>query len=206
MAGEVAHVVYGESTMSFMAKDMLSSPSFWSGVLFPDIRHLGIVSRRRTHPENVSLDKLTSANEFETGMRVHAWTDEVRSRFLHGKNIKETLRWHPFVPHALKLVEDELLYDRFDDWNLIHRALSKVHDEELQYVNSSQHVITWHNVLQDYFRKLPTDESRYQLSLAIGLSKSSAEEVNSVVKLLQSDERAEKLIASFENHLKRLLQ
>lgn len=198
-------MVCGARTLAYL-DDRVSSPSFWAGTLFPDIRHLGIVSRRHTHADDVSLETLVGSGDFETGMRVHAWIDATRDQFLREANIKESLPWHPFVPHALKLVEDEYLYNRFDDWNLIHRALNKVYDEELAYIHSLQHITTWHGILQDYFKQAPTDESRYELSLAIGLSKNSAEEINSVVKLLHSDARTEKLIERFIQHLELLLE
>jgi hypothetical protein len=205
MAGEVAHVVYGAQVLAFL-KEKVKTPAFWAGTLFPDVRHFGIVSRSHAHPANVSLSTLRGESDFITGMRVHAWLDEVRMKFLHEKNIKEILYWHPFVPHALKLVEDELLYEQFDDWNLIHRVLNKVYDEELEYINSPQSVKTWHGVLQDYFKQAPTNESRLQLSLAIGLSEDIAKELNSVIKILQADDKAENLIKEFTYHLDLLLQ
>ena len=205
MAGEVAHVVYGARVLTYLG-DKVTGPEFWAGTLFPDIRHLGIISRQHTHFDSVSLETLVGTGDFETGMRVHAWVDATRDQFLREANMKEALPWHPFVPHALKLVEDELLYERFDDWNLIERALNKTYDEELHYVNSLQHINTWHSVLQDYFKQAPTNETRYQLALSIGLSESSAEEINKVAALLKADERTEKLIKQFLYHLETLLQ
>jgi hypothetical protein len=197
--------VYGACLLAHLGGEV-SGPSFWAGTLFPDIRHLGVVSRRRTHMEGVSLETLAGANDFATGMRVHVWVDATRDQFLREANMKELLPWHPFVPHALKLLEDEFLYEKFDDWNLIHRVLSKVYDEELEYVHSKQHVLTWHSILQNYFQQAPTDESRLALSKAIGLSGNSAMEINSVVKLLRSDEETEKLMERFLRHLELLLQ
>ena len=205
MAGEIGHVVYGARMLSYL-DDKVQNPAYWVGTLFPDIRHTGVVSRHRTHPTDVTLDSLVGPDDFATGMRVHAWIDATREKFLREANIKESLPWHPFVPHALKLVEDELLYDRYDDWNLIHRVLSKVWEEEVRLMNDSQRIGEWHRVLQDYFKKKPDDASREQLSIGIGLSKNSASEINSVVNMLEKDGRAEKLVERFLEHLERLLQ
>jgi hypothetical protein len=205
MAGEISHVVYGARTLEYL-DDKVKAPSFWAGTLFPDIRHLGIVSRRRTHPGDVSLGTLAGGNDFETGMRVHAWIDSTRNRFLEEANIKESLQWHPFVPHALKLFEDELLYERFDDWNLIERVLNKVHDQELKYVNSLQHITKWHDLLRNYFEQKPDNDSRFKLSIAIGLSEHSAEEVNNVVAMIKADNRAEALIERLVHHFEFLLR
>jgi len=200
MAGEVGHVVYGARVAAYLG-DKVTSPAYWAGNLFPDIRHLGVTSRKRTHESNLSVEGLVGDSDFLTGMRVHAWVDETRVRFLDGAHMKEELPWHPFVPHALKLLEDEVLYDRFDDWNLIERALNKVYDEELKLVHSEEHIVKWHGVLQKYMKQPPTDESRFQLTKDIGLSDASAEEINMVVNHLKKVPQAEQLIERFIVHL-----
>jgi len=205
MAGEVAHVVYGARVLAFLG-EKVKTPLFWVGTLFPDIKNLGAALKKHTHPDGVTLGSLAGENDFETGARVHAWIDHTRELFLSNQRMKERLRWHPFVPHSLKLLEDEILYDRFDDWEIIFRALNRVRDEELKIVSSRDQVRRWHDILQEYLAEKPSDESRYKLSLAIGLSENSAQEVNSVVASLRTDGEAVKLIDEFVRHLEILLQ
>jgi hypothetical protein len=205
MAGEVGHVVYAARLLTFLG-DKVQDPSYWIGTLFPDIRHLGVITRQRTHLTDVTLQSLVGKNDFHTGMRVHAWVDATREQYLRDQNVKETLPWHPFVPHALKLVEDEILYDTFDDWNLIHRVLNTVHDEELHYVHSKEHIQQWHTTLQAYLREKPTDKTRKELALGIGLSENSADELNNVTQTLKSDKKTITLLHNFLEHLERLLQ
>ncbi len=205
MAGEVAHIVYAARVRVHL-KDQVKNHLYWIGTLFPDIRHLGIVSRHRTHAATVALNTLVGQDDFETGTRVHAWVDATRQRFLDEANIKELLPWHPFVPHALKLLEDELLYSSFDDWDFIGRLLNKVYDEELHFVSAPERVQVWHGVLKDYFESAPTDLSRYKLSLAIGLTEQSAEEMNNVVKTLRAQKEVQPLIERFLHHLEYLLR
>jgi len=204
MAGEVGHVVYGARLLMYLG-DGVEHPSYWAGTLFPDIRHMGVVSRRRTHPKDVTLSSLSGQNDFHTGSRVHAWLDATREKFLRDAHIKESLPWHPFVPHALKLIEDEYLYDQYDDWNLIHRVLGNVYDEELAMVKDRTRVLQWHTILQNYLRNKPDDASRHELSLAIGLSENSAQEVNSVVTMLNKEKGTRMLIDTFVEHLERIL-
>lgn len=205
MAGEIGHVIYAARLLTYLG-DAVKTPDYWVGTLFPDIRHLGVVSRRQTHTEDVTLSSLIGENDFYTGMRVHAWVDMTREKFLREQNVKETLPWHPFVPHALKLMEDEMLYDHFDDWNLIHRTLSNVHEGELHYVDDRSKIIEWHTVLQKYFSATPTDESRRELSRGIGLSDQSASEINNVLQLLKNDKRTPTLINSFLEYLEDILR
>lgn len=200
MAGEIGHVVYAARVLTFLG-DKVEEPTYWVGTLFPDIRHLGLVTRHFTHPEGVSLSSLVGKNDFMTGMRVHAWIDSTREKFFSTQHMKEMLPWHPFVPHALKLYEDELLYEHFDDWNLIHRLLNKVHEDELYFVHTPERVQQWHTILQKYIKHTPNPKSRLELSTGIGLSPESADEVNSVVERLRKDKKTKQLLEGFWNHL-----
>jgi hypothetical protein len=67
-------------------------------------------------------------------------------------------------------------------------------------------VTRWHDILQDYFRKKPDDDSRYKLSLDIGLSEASAEEINSIVKNLKGVPRTKLLMDQFIQLLEGLLK
>ncbi|MBI1834017.1 MAG: hypothetical protein HYR90_04305 [Candidatus Andersenbacteria bacterium] len=205
MAGEVGHVVYAARILHYLGEHV-SDPSYWAGTLLPDIKHFGIISRRRTHAEGVSLSNLVGKTDFQTGMRVHAWIDATREKFLNEQHIKEALPWHPFVPHALKLAEDELMYDMYDDWNLIHRVLNEVRGEELEYIPSRDHVQKWHTILQDYFKQKPTNESRRRLSLGIGLSEHSSDELNSVVTMLRQQAKVQQLLTDFASRLEDILK
>lgn len=204
MAGEVGHVIYAARLLTYLG-DAVLHPQYWAGTLFPDIRHLGVISRHHTHLPNVGAQTLVGQNDFMTGMRVHAWIDATREQYLRSRNMKEYLPWHPFVPHALKLLEDELLYDHFDDWNLVRRVLNTTYDEEIQFVQSVASVHQWHSILQQYFQRKPDDESRLVLAEHIGLSPHSAEEMNTVVERLRHDGRAEKLLEGFWRQLESIL-
>jgi hypothetical protein len=97
------------------------------------------------------------------------------------------------------------LYDKYDDWNLIYRALNRVYEDELKLVNDEERVIKWHSILQEYFREKPSARSRLQLSHDIGLSEASAEEINRIVDSLKSEPKTEQLIDKFLVHLEGLL-
>jgi len=206
MAGEIGHVVYGNLVAEKLEVPIDSKAAFWSGTLFPDIRHIDAVSRHRTHPEDVSLSSLVGVSDFHTGMRIHSWIDGTREAFLSRKNIKEVLPWHPFVPHALKLLEDEQVYAECEDWDDVTRALHTVHDVEKEFVVDVDTIEQWHVMLRDYFSQFPTDESRVQLANAIGLSSTLAKEINTVVRRLREHRVAKLLSVDFKAHLLTLLR
>lgn len=204
MAGEVTHVVYAARVLEHLT-DVVQPARYYLGTLFPDIRHLGLVSRHRTHPEGISLTSLAGKNDFDTGMRVHAWIDATREKFWQEQHMKESLPWHPFVPHALKLLEDEIVYPLFQDWPAVERVLARVTDDELYFVEAAPHIQRWHDILRRYFGQAPNDASRKQLGLDIGLSENSADEINSVVTQLRGSTLTQDLIQKFHLHLEQLL-
>lgn len=197
-------MVYGARLLTYLG-DKISDARYWAGTLFPDIRHLGLVSRHRTHAQAVGLQNIIGKNDFETGMRAHAWVDATRETYWREQNMKETLPWHPFVPHALKLLEDELVYDSFQDWDNVRQTLDQIYEEELYYVDSKEHVRRWHDILQRYLAKRPDVDSRKRISTDIGLSENSAEEISLVVEKLRGDARTKQLIEQFQVHLEQLL-
>jgi len=205
MAGEIGHVVYGARLLTYLG-DAVRDPSFWLGTLFPDIRHLGVVSRHRTHPSGVSLHSLAGSTDFATGMRAHAWVDATRDLYLTEHNVKEALPWHPFVPHALKLLEDDLLYDSYDDWDVISRLLNKVHKEERAMVEDERVIAAWHEILRHYFKNKPTDTSRAELAVGIGLTAINAREINSLIKRLRENKTAQDLVEGFWHYLEDILR
>ncbi len=206
MAGEIGHVVYGQRIATFLDDAVEKLPDFWSGTLFPDIRHLGVVSRHHTHPADVTLKSLAGETDFATGMRAHSWLDATREEWLSQQHVKELLPWHPFVPHGLKLLEDELLYDRFEDWDGIRRVLHTVQPLEQELVQDTAAIERWHVTLRDYFVSAPTDETRIALSERIGLSSAVAQEINSIVGRLRKNEVAAELVTAFSAHLDRFLK
>lgn len=205
MAGEISHVVYAARVLTHLGSTV-SRDDYWSGTLFPDIRHLGVISRHRTHPKDITLSTLAGDNDWQTGARVHAWVDSTRQHYLDEANIKESLPWHPFVPHALKLVEDEWIYKEFTDWDVVRRSLGKVHSDALELVPSKEHIKQWYGILQDYIASTPTDTTRKNLALGIGLSESSATEINMIVDRLKKAPATRELVEGCWHHIDTLLQ
>ena len=204
MPGEISHIVYGARVLTYLGK-RVKTPAYWGGNVFPNIRHLNVQARHHTHTEGITLSSLPGKNDFMTGMRVHAWVDATQGRYLDLENSKETLRWHPMANYAYKLLEDEMLYAKFDDWGLVRRILMKVYEDELFYVNSRPAVQGWHSLLQDYVRQEPTDSSRQIYLEALGLSEAAAVELNDVVRQMRGDARTAKVMLGFWQHFERLL-
>ncbi len=204
MVGYIGQVVYAARVLTFLGKDV-KKPTYWVGAVFPDIHRLGSVTRHFTHVHETGLKTLRGKNDFLTGLRTHSWIERTREAFFIAQHGEEILPWHPLTPLALALLEDELLYSHFDDWNLIHRLLNKVHEEELAYILSEDDIRNWHTILQKYIKKEPTNATRKQLLMALAITPAMADEANELVRRLREDQKSVALLKKFWHHLDHLL-
>ena len=204
MAGEIAHVIYGARILAHVG-DSVSHPSYWVGILFPDIYRIERTSRFPTHPGSVRLSTLVGNNDFITGLRVHSWIDDTREAYLREHRVFEKLPWHPLLPFAFELFEDELLYSSYQDWNLIFRALSFIHPDEERIIHSKLHIQAWHSLLQQYCKHAPTDESRREFMENLEISNQTANEVNHIIATLRSNPAAKKILEEYIHSIEHML-
>ncbi|MCE9643321.1 MAG: hypothetical protein K8Q97_03325 [Candidatus Andersenbacteria bacterium] len=196
MVGEISHIVYAARLLSYLREDV-SHASYWNGVIFPSIRRIAIQPRHPIHVQGVTLSTLRGSNDFLTGVRVHAWIDDMHTRFDAHQLATERIPDHILVPYARTLIEDELLYDAFADWDVVRKALRTIHHDELYYVHERASVRRWHDVLQTYFTSKPNDESRMAFSRAIGLSQATAHEVHALMLTLKDNSAVMQALESF---------
>lgn len=204
MAGEIAHVVYAARLLTHVG-DAVSHPSYWIGALFPDIYRIGRTSRFPTHPRPVGLSTLIGNNDFITGMRVHSWIDETRELYFREHAVFEKLPWHPLLPFAFELFEDEVLYPSYEDWNLVLRILSTVHPDEEKMIHNRPHIQAWHALLQNYMRSTPSDESRSIYMDKLQISSSTAREINGLVSDLRSSSTAKEILTNYIHVIEHIL-
>jgi hypothetical protein len=138
-------------------------------------------------------------------MRVHTWIDDTREQCLREHAAYETLKWHPLLPWALELFEDEMLYEAYPDWDMVERSLSTTHPDELQLVHEHTQVEQWHNILTHYISIPPSDESRLALMHALNISPDTASEANRVVAELKNNPTAKDLIHYYMHDLEHML-
>ncbi len=204
MAGEIAHVIYAARLLTHVG-DAVSHPSYWIGTLFPDIYRIGRTSRFPTHPRSVGLSNIIGSNDFTTGMRVHSWVDETRELYFREHAIFEKLPWHPLLPFAFELLEDEILYPHYEDWNLVLRILSTVHPDEERMIHNRPHIQAWHALLQNYLRTAPSDESRSAYMEKLQISSQAAREINGIVSELRAGGLAQEHLTNYIHAIEHIL-
>ena len=158
-ASPVTHIVMAQKWMEIVRPfHGEHKNAFYSGNLFPDIRYLGTVSRESTHEEGVTLEYvLESPSPFWAGTRLHAWIDDTRESLVVEwdvyRHIEKYAEGHKAT--LLKMVEDEILYDRLSRrhmmWDIAHIA-----DDEWRAGISRKTLIKWHLFLTLYFSCRPS--------------------------------------------------
>lgn len=205
MAGEIAHVVYAARVLTTLG-ERVSHSSYWTGTVFPDIYRIHVAGRYPTHPRPVSLATIIGTNDFRTGMRVHAWIDETRSKYMHEVRAYERLPWHPLLPYALELLEDELLYDAYDDWDAVCRSLEHTHPDEVTIIHEQAQLHTWHTALTNYFQDAPSDISRAAFAKDTGIPESTAHDTNTLLHTLRASSTSQELLHGYIGELEQMLK
>jgi hypothetical protein len=135
-------------------------PEFIRGTLFPDIRYLKVLKREDTHEKNPHLKDLieSKASPFIKGMKLHAYIDVVRERFVVQYKIYKHLSKISRKYHAtfLKLVEDQIIWDKINHSQAI-TMLETLDDQERKWGVSEKDLLKWHFWLTNYLLTPPSD-------------------------------------------------
>jgi len=218
MAAPVTHVILTQKVFSKHFKDK-KREEFFTGTLFPDIRYLGAIKRSKTHSFNLSLEEAKKGNSFEAGLKFHSLLDETRSSFL--KKQPERL-YRAFIKSAavkskfnrkdwvlahqnLKLLEDEIHYEKIKNWGIYVDYLNNILKQELSFNIPRQIVRKWHRLLQEYFSQKPNDNSRKKMLLGFNFSKKAIQKENLVIKKLKRNSYLQRKIAEFYNKFEEFL-
>lgn len=181
MASQVAHVVYAQK---YLEKNPRKGGEFFIlGTLFPDMRRVAEgLTRKDTHMhfENIDLD-FKGMEMFEAGWKFHLWCDMRREEILNKYNFY-SLRGANAIDPTAKLVEDELVYDEYKNWEKLIFVLNNPPLIQTPLKIPQATIERWYAILGKYFSKKPNDKT-----MKIFLSKQSSlkKEVNEIIDGVQ---------------------
>lgn len=150
MAAPITHIVLLDKVFNNHFPN-LSKDKFLVGTSFPDIKYLRVIKREETHSKNLTLSEIKLAESFKAGLLFHSFVDTLRENYMQENNIYSIMPASKLITQTLKLLEDELFYDRLDNWGLVSSYFEKTITEELEYPVNKQDVLKWHKLLQYYF-------------------------------------------------------
>ncbi|HLM84015.1 MAG TPA: hypothetical protein VK254_02295 [Candidatus Bathyarchaeia archaeon] len=194
MASQISHVIYAQK---YLEKNPRKGGEFFIlGTLFPDMRRVAErLARKDTHMhfEKIDLD-FSGLDLFEAGWKFHAWCDMRREEILNKYNFY-SLRGANAIDPTAKMVEDELVYDKYKNWEKLIHFLNNPPVIHTSLDVSQETIERWYAILAKYFQKKPDDRT-----IKIYLSKQSSnkaeiEEIIDGVRKLRENQKAVEILA-----------
>lgn len=196
MAAPITHIVL---TDKVFAKEfpMFSEEKFFIGTSFPDIRYLGVIERNKTHFTNPSLKCIKSENDVKAGMMFHSLVDEVREKFIEENKVYKIIPRNDISIQSLKLFEDEILYNKIENWNSIASYFDSILPEESTYTIKTEEIERWHNTLKLYFAQKPNIKSREILFKEMNFNDGQRMQIEENISDMRRNDGLANIIASF---------
>ena len=191
MASQIAHVIYAQK---YLEKNPRKGGEFFIlGTLFPDMRRVAKgMARKDTHMrfEKIDLD-FEGMDLFDAGWKFHLWCDMRREEILNKYNFY-TLRGAKAIDPTAKLVEDELVYDKYKNWEKLIFILNNPPIVKTSLDVSQETIEHWYAILAKYFQKKPDEKTmKIFLSKQSSLKGEIAEIIDGVRKLRENQKATE---------------
>lgn len=174
MASQIAHIVYakkyfesidnGKTDPDFLDEtkilgaQKINRDEFILGVVFPDIRRIEpSIKRGETHLKfpvvNLDFSGLTS---FEAGWKFHLYCDMRREELLNKRSFYELENTEKLAHMPAKLLEDELLYDSYNNWEKLVSYFRNPPLIELGTLVDRKTFVLWYAILAKYIEEKVT--------------------------------------------------
>jgi len=193
MATPLTHIILSES----IYYDVFSPERQWDfmvGTLLPDIRYLDkSIPRDKYHRENMFLSTVKSASTpFQQWLYFHSLLDQVRDSFYIQRGIYVPWVNEDFII-ALKLLEDEVLYNKISDWETIIAYMQSFDYAVLPDIQSDI-LRTWYGLIINLMSRKPDDESRKAFMIGLWMPIGYIEKINWIVADLKKEPTSYTLI------------
>jgi len=160
MASQIAHIIYAKKYFN-KYPSTINKDEFILGCVFPDMRRIdGNIKRKDTHrhydPLNLDFEGLTA---FEAGWKFHLYCDMKREEILNKYafySLPETeIFWHL----SAKLLEDEVVYEKYNNWEKLVHYFNNVPFIETDIDVSRETFSLWYAILAKYIEKKPDSKA-----------------------------------------------
>ncbi|HAU07753.1 MAG: hypothetical protein UW46_C0004G0045 [Candidatus Yanofskybacteria bacterium GW2011_GWF1_44_227] len=198
MAAPITHIVLANKVFS-KEFPLFSREKFFVGTSFPDIRYLGVIERSKTHFTSPLLADIKKENDAQAGMMFHSFVDGVREKVLKEAGIYKMIPKNGISIQTLKLLEDEVLYNKIEDWKVIASYFDSILAEELAYPIGEDSIKRWHNALQHYFVEGPNAGSRKVLFTEMNFSDENTFETEEILAEMRQNDKIIDMINDFYN-------
>jgi len=200
MAFPVSHVVYAKKYLD--QHPAVDPDLFLLGTLFPDIRRItDEVTRYDTHQHfkklNLSFEGLDA---FRAGWKFHLWCDMRREEILnkHGFYKLSYTIDHDAPP---KLLEDELAWEKYQNWEKLRFILNNPPELELPFGVSRETLERWYAIIAKYFEKKPDERTMKAFAWKQRSLRKRADEIVDVVAKLRENSKACEILSRISGEI-----
>jgi hypothetical protein len=200
MASQVAHVVYSQKYLE--KNPCKGSELFILGSLFPDLRRVTEgITRKDTHMHFVNIDlDFGKLDLFKAGWKFHAWCDMRREEILNKYNFY-SLRGASAIDPTAKLLEDELVYDKYKNWEKLRYILNNPPIIQTNLDVPQETIERWYAILAKYFEKKPDDKTMKIFISKQSVLKDEVEEIIDGVRKLRQNQKAVEILSKISDDI-----
>lgn len=204
MAAPVTHIVLANKVYDQIFPD-ISKAEFFMGTNLPDIRYIGAVDRDSTHFDRLATSQLRDTNPFMTGVKFHSIVDEVREDYVLKNDLYSKMPQSKYAMTALKLLEDELLYEKVLNWEEFTNSLETIPYDQIEIDIEKEYIDLWYSFIKKYLTTRPSAETRKVFIKNLNRPEGEEPAVNSLIEELKSNFHVvryiEDLYRNFDNLL-----
>jgi hypothetical protein len=195
VASQIAHVIY---TKKYLEKyPRADADLFILGTLFVDIRRIAKeINRSATHHAFPKIDlDFSGLSGFQAGWKFHLWCDMKREEILNKYNFYSLKHTTELGHLPVKLLEDEILYEKYDNWEKLGYILNNPPVIKLDLPIEQKTIERWYAIIAKYFEKKPDDKTvKAFLFKQSSLRKKSADIID-VVRKLRNNRMATEILS-----------
>jgi len=200
VASQVAHVVYAKKYLD--RHPAMNADLFLLGTLLPDIRRVtDEVERKDTHALHEELNlEFEDITSFEAGWKFHLWCDMRREEIL---NKYEFYKLSYTIDHDVppKLLEDELVYEKYKNWEKLRLILNNPPEIKIGLDVSQETIEHWYAILAKYFEKKPDDKTMKAFLFKQRKLRGQSEELVDLVGKLRNNSKVVEILPKISDEI-----
>lgn len=196
MASQVTHIVYAKKYLEKYPSAEIKKDLFLLGSVFPDIRYIDkSIKRSDTHLKFSPIDLNFSGHDsFQAGWKFHLYSDMKREEILRNVGIYGLFPKDVSWDRALKMAEDELLYEKFNNWGKITAFFNDPPLTFLPEFVPKESYYLWYAVLSKYMSEKPNEKSMHVFLSKLILPIEKTNDVIEKISKIKQNERAMDLL------------
>jgi len=193
MASQVAHIIYARKYLKKHPLPNGDADLFMLGCIFPDIRRIDeSIKRKDTHLcfNNCDLD-FSGLSPFKAGWKFHLYCDMRREEVLNHYKFYDINGTGDFWHQPAKLLEDEILYDEYQNWEKLVGYFNNVPmiDAGINVEPGSIHL--WYAIIAKYLEKKPGNK---EMRIFLSKQPSWVPKMDEIMKTVDKLRENEKVI------------